>query len=66
MAFTYKELHVERVYPGGYRIVSTYDLPGCKTILILVGGGGVILKLSDLDSLTIVIFGGGGYSVLQK
>ena len=50
--------------PGGYRLVSTYDLPGCKTILKFeiqsfsdLGGG--ILKLSDLDSLTIFI---GGYS----
>ena len=49
--------------PGGYRLVSTYDLPDCKTILKFeiwsfseLGGG--ILKLSDLDSLTIFIWGG--------
>ena len=69
--------------PGGYRLVSTYDLLDCKTILkfeiwsfFRIGGG--ILKLSDLDSLTILIGGvfctwtwilwqfsfGGGYSVL--
>ena len=84
--------------PGGYRLVSTYDLPGCKTILKFeiwsfsdfFGGvfwnsriwtlwqfsfwgvfwnsriwtlsqfsfWGGILKLSDLDSLTIFIWGG--------
>ena len=51
--------------PGGYRLVSTYDLVGCKTILKFeicsfsdFGGGGGILKLSDLDSLTIFILGG--------
>ena len=53
--------------PGGYRLVSTYDLPDCKTILKFE-----ILKFSnwegvffwdpsDLDSMTIFI-GGGGYS----
>ena len=35
---------------GGYRLVSTYDLPDCKTIL----------GHSDLDSLTIFILGGWG------
>ena len=69
--------------PGGYRLVSTYDLPGCKTILKFeiwsfsnfFGGRGYsetlgfglsdnfywggILKLSDLDSLTIFIGRGG-------
>ena len=48
--------------PGGYRLVSTYDLPGCKTILrfeiwSFSNFWGGILKLSDLESLTIFIGG---------
>ena len=90
--------------PGGYRLVSTYNLPDCKTILKFEiwsfsefwGGvfwnspiwtlwqfsfrgvfctrtwtlwqfsfwGGILY--SDLDSLTIFILGGGGYSVFQN
>ena len=65
--------------PGGYRLVSTYDLPGCKILKFEIwsfsrGGGGYsetlrfglsdnfhlggILKLSDLDTMTIFIWGG--------
>ena len=37
--------------PRGYRLVSTYDLPGCKTILKF-----------EIWSFSDFFFGGGGYS----
>ena len=56
--------------PGGYRLVSTYDLPGCKTnlkfeIWSFSDFWGGILKLSDLDSVTIFIWGGVGWGILK-